>query len=154
MTEQRHDAAHRCDSAREFYKADEVAFITRYRLQMIGVAATILLGIVIAFLTLAPVSSEGVPGSDKLHHVLAFAALAFPIPFARPRLAIPVALGVIAYGGVIELIQPYFGRQAEWADFLADIFGAVLGAAAGMQTGRWFRAYWFAEKPNPDDAEG
>lgn len=129
-----------------------MAFLTRYRLQLTSVAATILLGIVIALLTLAPISSDGVPGSDKLHHVLGFAALAFPLPFARPKLAIHVALGVIAYGGMIELIQPYFGRQAEWADFLADILGAVLGAALGMLTGRWFRAYWFAGKSDPDDS--
>lgn len=126
------------------HKAGPLAFLTRYRLQFFGIAATVLLGIVIAVLTLAPVSSQDVPGSDKLHHVLGFAALAFPLPFARPRLAIPVALGVIAYGGMIELIQPYFGRQAEWADFLADGLGAVLGAGLGALAGRRFRRYWFS----------
>jgi len=130
-----------------------VALLTRYRLQLIGVATTIVLGIVIALLTLAPVTSESVPGSDKLHHALAFAALAFPLPFARPRLAIPVALGVIAYGGVIELVQPAFGREAEWADFMADILGAILGAALGARAGRWFRGYWFAPKSGSGDCD-
>ena len=37
----------------------------------------------------------------------------------------------VANGGVIEIVQPYFGRQAEWADFRADGFGAVLGGAIG-----------------------
>src|SRR5690606_13313899 len=104
-----------------------VSFLTKYPPYQIGVALTLVLGIVIAFLTLAPISSNVVPGSDKLHHVLAFAALAFPLPFARPKLALPVALGVIAYGGLIELIQPYFGRTADWGDFLADVIGAILG---------------------------
>jgi len=131
-----------------------VALLNRYRLLRIGVVATILLGIAIAVLTLAPVSSQDVPGSDKLHHALAFAALAFPLPFARPRLAIPVALVVIAYGGMIELIQPYFGRNAEWADFLADILGAVLGAALGAQSGKWFRRYGLPEKSGSDGADG
>lgn len=94
---------------------------------------------VIAVLTLAPVSGQDVPGSDKLHHVIGFAALAFPLSFVRPRLALWVALCVSAYGGLIELIQPYFGREAEWADFLADILGAALGAGAGALAGRWFR---------------
>lgn len=131
-----------------------MAILTRYRLQLLSVAATILLGVVIAALTLAPISSDGIPGSDKLHHILGFAALAFPLPFARPKLTIPVVLGVTGYGGMIELIQPYFGRHAEWGDFLADILGAVLGAALGMQTGKWFRAYWFVKKSSPDDDEG
>lgn len=119
-----------------------MAILTRYRLQLISAGVTILLGIVITLLTLAPISGESVPGSDKLHHVLGFAALAFPLPFARSRLAIPVALGVMAYGGMIELVQPYFGRHAEWADFLADAVGATLGAALGTLSGKWFRRYW------------
>lgn len=131
-----------------------MALLTRYRLQLIGVAMTVVLGAVIAVLTLAPISSSDVPGSDKLHHVLGFAALAFPLPFVRPRLALSVALGVIAYGGMIELIQPYFGRTAEWADFLADIVGAALGAALGALSGKWFRGYWFASDSDGGGTDG
>ena len=122
--------------------SDSMAFVTRHRLFLIGVVLTLLLGGIIAVLTLAPVSADGVPGSDKLHHVLGFAALAFPLPFARQNLALPVVLGVAVYGGLIELIQPYFGRQAEWGDFLADVVGAVIGAFLGAQCGRWFRRKW------------
>ncbi len=97
----------------------------------IGVTATLTLALVIAVLTLAPMPSGGPPGSDKLYHALAFGALAFPLPLVRPRMAIYVFLCVLVYGGVIELIQPYFGRSAEWADFWADGLGAALGATAG-----------------------
>ncbi len=116
-----------------------MAFLTKYRLYMLGLAATIILGTVIAFLTLAPIDGSGFPGSDKLHHFLAFAALAFPLPFARPRLLLPVILGVSAYGGLIELIQPYFGRHADWGDFIADVLGAIFGGVLGAQCGKWFR---------------
>jgi VanZ family protein len=119
-----------------------MAFLTRHRLFLIGVVLTLLLAGVIAVLTLAPVSAEGVPGSDKLHHVLGFAALSFPLPFARRKLALPVVLGVAAYGGLIELIQPHVGRQAEWGDFLADVVGAIIGASLGAQCGKWFRRRW------------
>ena len=119
-----------------------MAFLTKYRLYLIGTSLTVFLAIVIAFLTLAPVSSTGVPGSDKLHHALAFAALAFPLPFARSRHVLPVILGVIAYGGLIEIIQPFFDRVADWGDFFADIVGAVLGGALGAQSGKWFRRLW------------
>jgi len=118
-----------------------VAFLTKYRLYLIGITLTITLGLLIAFLTLAPVSGKNVPGSDKLHHLLAFMALAFPLPFARPSLVLPVILGVSAYGGLIEIIQPFFGRNADWGDFVADFIGASLGGLLGAQTGKWFRRY-------------
>ena len=55
----------------------------------------------------------------------------------RPRLAVWVILGVIAYGGIIEVIQPFFGRQAEWADLVADGIGAVVGAVTGSALSRY-----------------
>ena len=137
---------HSIDKTREFpawpfgsLLVVHVAFLTKYRLYLIGLAATIVLGVTIAVLTLAPISSKNVPGSDKTYHLLAFMALAFPLPFARPRLVWPVILGVSAYGGIIELIQPVFGRGAEWSDFIADVIGATLGGLLGAQCGKWFR---------------
>lgn len=105
----------------------------------IGSAVTIVLAVVIAVLTLAPMPSGGPAGADKIYHVLAFASLAFPLPLVRPRLALWVILGVIAYGGIIETIQPFFGRQAEWADIVADGIGAILGAVVARQLGPWLR---------------
>ncbi len=103
----------------------------------VATAATFALALIIAVLTLAPMPAVGGPaGSDKAYHILAFAALAFPLPLVRPRLTIWVALGVIAYGGAIELIQPFFGRQAEWADLVADGIGAVVGAVTGYALSR------------------
>ncbi|MEJ6479734.1 MAG: VanZ family protein [Octadecabacter sp.] len=102
-----------------------------HRLLRFGMAATALLAFIIAVLTLAPISSSGPAGSDKVYHVLAFAALAFPLALVRPRLTHWFILGVVAYGGAIEVIQPFFGRHAEWTDLLADGLGAVLGGAAG-----------------------
>ena len=103
----------------------------------IGGAVTIVLAVVIAVLTLAPMPSGGPAGVDKIYHVLAFACLAFPLPLLRPRLALWVILGVIAYGGMIEMIQPFFGRQAEWADLVADGIGAVVGAVTGSTLSRY-----------------
>ena len=101
-------------------------------------AATFALALIIAVLTLGPMPAGGGPaGSDKVYHILAFAALAFPLPLVRPRLTIWVALGVIAYGGAIEVIQPFVGRQAEWADLLADGIGAVVGAVTGYALSRY-----------------
>lgn len=111
----------------------------KLRRMAVGSAVTIVLAVIIAVLTLAPMPSGGPAGSDKLYHVLAFACLAFPLPLVRPRLALWVILGVIAYGGVIEVIQPFFGRQAEWADLIADGIGAILGASIARKLGLWLR---------------
>lgn len=102
----------------------------------VGSAVTLALALIIAVLTLAPMPAAGPAGSDKVYHILAFAALAFPLPLARPQLTIWVVLGVIGYGGAIEVIQPFFGRQAEWADLVADGIGAFMGAVAGYVLSR------------------
>ncbi|SFK76980.1 VanZ like family protein [Shimia haliotis] len=109
----------------------------KLRRMAIGSAATMVLAAIIAVLTLAPMPSGGPAGSDKLYHVLAFACLAFPLPLVRPRWTVWVILGVIAYGGVIEVIQPFFGRQAEWVDLVADAIGAVVGAVTGTALSRY-----------------
>ena len=100
--------------------------------------ATLALALIIAVLTLTPVTPgpQGLPGLDKLAHVLAFGALAAPLAFAYPRHWRAVALVVLAYGGMIEIVQPYTGRSAEWADFLADGVGAFLGAWGAARIGR------------------
>ena len=121
-----------------------MALLTKYRVQLVGVMLTILLAVIIAVLTLAPLSSESVPGSDKLHHGLAFAVLAFPLPFVRPRFVWPIIIGVSVYGGLIEVIQPLFGREASWYDFFADLIGASLGGILGVQSGKWVRKFWTA----------
>ncbi len=93
---------------------------------------TLVLTLVIGYLTLSPISDSGVPGSDKAHHFQAFFALALPVSIVRPRLALWITLAAIAYGGAIELIQPYVGRDRDLMDFLADSAGAVSGMIAGL----------------------
>jgi hypothetical protein len=118
----------------------------RSRLSLAGTVATLLTGCIIAVLTLAPGDGPDVPGSDKLYHFLAFSALAFPLPFARPGLLVPVVIGATCYGGLIELIQPSFGRTTEWGDLLADGLGAMAGAVAGAASGLWFQHFWLKRK--------
>ncbi len=115
--------------------------MTSQRGFLAAMLVTAVLAAVIAVLTLTQLlgPQSGVPGSDKAHHLLAFAALAFPLAVARPRLAPWVVLGVVGYGGLIEIIQPYAGRQAEWGDLVADTGGAILGSVAGVAAGLWRR---------------
>ncbi|MGO3741810.1 VanZ family protein [Kerstersia sp.] len=106
-------------------------------LDRLAIFATLALLILITYLTLAaPGSLPRVAGGDKLHHALAFAALVFPVVLARPRWALRAFIAAIAYGGLIELIQPSFGRSGEWADLLADTIGAAAGVVLAWLA-RW-----------------
>lgn len=94
---------------------------------------TYVLAALVGFLTLVPMSvPQGLPGTDKAHHVIAFAVLILPVSILSPRSLmwfLPVA---IAYGGFIEIIQPYTGRFSEWRDFQADMVGAIIGTSVGL----------------------
>lgn len=94
---------------------------------------TLLIAILIAALTLLPMPQVGIaaPGSDKLHHFLAFLALALPGSFYRPATALWLIPMTMLFGGAIEVLQPLVGRHLAAGDFLADAMGALLGAGIG-----------------------
>ena len=71
-------------------------------------------------------------GSDKLVHLIAFAALAFPLARTGRFGLLPVFIGASAFGGAIELMQPTFNRSADVNDWAADIIGVLLGIAGGL----------------------
>ena len=71
-------------------------------------------------------------GTDKLVHLIAFAALAFPLARTGRFGLIPVFIGASFFGGLIELIQPSFGRSADMQDWIADIAGVGLGIVLAL----------------------
>ncbi|MCV6825827.1 MULTISPECIES: VanZ family protein [Halocynthiibacter] len=104
--------------------------------------ATVVLGCVIALLTLMPVSvPKSLPGDDKLYHMLAFFGLTLPCAVIYPRALVRVVLAAVLYGALIELIQPTVGRSREMADLIADTTGVFLGAAIGWPLHHAFIAY-------------
>jgi VanZ family protein len=78
----------------------------------------------------------GVPGGDKLHHLLGFAVLTFVGALGYPprwRTLLTVALALLLYGAFVEAVQSQLPwRSAEWADLLADGLGVLLGATAAV----------------------
>ena len=74
----------------------------------------------------------GPDGSDKMVHLIAFAALAFPLARTGRFGLIPVFVGASVFGGLIELIQPSFGRSADMQDWIADIAGVGLGIVLAL----------------------
>ena len=79
-----------------------------------------------------PLEAPPPGGSDKVVHLIAFAALAFPLARTGRFGLTPVFVGASAFGGLIELIQPSFNRSADMNDWVADILGVVLGVLCGL----------------------
>ncbi len=103
-----------------------------------GVALLLL----VAFLTLRPkgVPLPGVSHADKLAHALAYFTLAawFGGVF-RPERYLALALSLIAFGVVLELLQALMPQRfADGYDMLANATGVGLGVVAcALGLGGW-----------------
>ena len=71
------------------------------------------------------------PGTDKVVHLLVFAALASTGRWAGVA-RLPLAVGLVGYAAVSEVVQgtTSLGRSASVADVLADLAGVGLGLLA------------------------
>ena len=104
-----------------------VEFVQRY-----WIGLTLALLTAITFLSLWPLQTlPDVPGSDKTHHLIAYAAVAIPTALKMPARWYFYALLFLAWGGAIELLQPYVNRYGEWLDFAANSAGVVVGFSVG-----------------------
>ena len=74
----------------------------------------------------------GPDGSDKIIHVIAFAALSFPLSRTGRFGLLSVFIAASAFGGMIEMIQSSFNRSSEMNDWIADIVGVALGIVCGL----------------------
>jgi VanZ family protein len=103
--------------------------------------------IVITLITLAAITAlslwpleklPSVPGSDKIHHLIAYAALMFPTVLRKPNYWPLIGLIFISWSGAIELLQPYVNRYGEWPDMTANTIGLVCGLLAAQLINRFF----------------
>ena len=71
---------------------------------------------------------------DKLLHVTAYFGLAglAALSLKSRRALIYAVLGLIAFGGLLEIAQGMTGRDADWLDEAANTLGTLLGALAGL----------------------
>ena len=84
----------------------------------------------ITSLSLSPLEElPPIPGTDKIHHFIAYAALMLPTAIKKPKYGGAIVFFFICWSGAIELLQPYVNRYGEWRDLLANITGLFGGWA-------------------------
>ncbi len=85
-------------------------------------------------LTPHPPDLGGVFYWDKLQHFTAYfglAAMATLVLGVRARLG-PAIVDIILFGGMLEMLQGFTGRDPDIFDFLANSIGALSGTAVGL----------------------
>mgnify|MGYP000276405233 CR=1 FL=1 len=108
-------------------------FLILSLVQRFWLILTLLLLVIITGSSLWPVEFlPVVPGTDKAHHLLAYAALVLPVALSRPKYWLWIVFALFTWGGIIELIQPYVNRWGEWLDLLANGLGIMLGLLLGQ----------------------
>jgi VanZ family protein len=106
----------------------------------------LLLAIVITILAVVPTPPRQMDlGWDKLNHLAAFGALGLCAVFGwrSSRAArLGVLLGLLVFGGAIELLQLQVpNRRGEWSDLGADAIGIGLGALLAL--------FWLRHRGEP-----
>ncbi|MCC0175769.1 VanZ family protein [Waterburya agarophytonicola K14] len=93
-------------------------------IQKYWISLTLFILTIITLLSLSPLDElPPIPGTDKTHHFIAYAALMFPTAIKKPNYILAIALFLIAWSGAIELLQPYVNRYGDPRDLLANIMG-------------------------------
>jgi glycopeptide antibiotics resistance protein len=99
-----------------------------YLIQKYWLHITLILLVSIATLSLWPaVYLPSVPGTDKSHHFIAYAALMLPTAIRLPKHWLIITIAFLTFSGAIELIQPYVNRYGEWLDIAANALGLMCG---------------------------
>ncbi len=119
------------------------------RVILLGFLLSALMAALAVVLMLLPPGSPGVSSltlNDKFMHFAAFFLIVLPAVAVRPSVWIWVLPGAIILGGVIELVQPYFGRGRELGDFIADTLGATAAVPVGRVLHRAISDRWQLHK--------
>jgi VanZ family protein len=71
---------------------------------------------------------------DKAEHFIAYFGLALlaSLGWGLRRSLVLVFAAVVALGGMLEILQSFVGRDAEWGDFFANSLGALAGLALAV----------------------
>ena len=74
----------------------------------------------------------GFVATDKLLHFTGYSVLGFVFVLALPAMLwVPGLFALAGLGGLIEVLQPSFGRSRDSHDLLANLVGVAIGGAVG-----------------------
>jgi VanZ family protein len=116
-----------------------------FRILTLAVAAGIL---VLSLIPKPPEIPVGIHYADKIAHFIAYLVLSFLVfaSVSEGKLigaalitVLVVAVLCVVFGGLIEILQMFTGRQAELWDLVADSIGAVCGALVSARLLRRIR---------------
>ena len=98
-----------------------------------GIILTFTCALIICVGTLIPLpQGVDVPGTDKWHHFLGFAALTYPLTVASRRYWLSIIVFGLLFGALIEIIQLYVHRFGDIADFIVNAIGVLIGFSFGV----------------------
>ena len=120
-------------------------FSNKHRNHQPALLLSAMLAFGIGYFTLTPNLGVILTSSDKIDHFLGFAALLFPAALLYRHALYWLLPSAIAFGGAIELIQPYVNRKGEWGDFWANAIGAVIGVMIGLFLRYVFKKFFVAQ---------
>ena len=97
--------------------------------KLFDIYLTIVLALIILIGMLAPISEVATApaGTDKIIHIVAFAALAFPLALTKRIGLFPLFIFTSLFGGFTEVIQSSYGRNTDINDWFSNIFGIAFG---------------------------
>ena len=108
----------------------------------VRIALLISVALAIMVLSLIPdplLTFEWMSGADKVQHWIAYTLLGFivylTIQSIHGRRILYIALSIFActmYGGLIEVLQSFTGRNPDPIDFFVNMFGATVGSIASL----------------------
>jgi VanZ family protein len=105
--------------------------VTKFMMERFSIWTWAFVVCAVAVLVLALMSTPPpaiTTGWDKSNHLMAFGVMTWLGCKALPHRGVPLLLGLLAYGALIEILQSYTpNRSAEWVDLLADGFGIAIG---------------------------
>ena len=77
---------------------------------------------------------------DKAKHFIVFYVLSILASLALPQSRLHrIGLVILAFGGAIEILQGFVGRDASWFDLFADACG-ISAAFGPMLVNKWWRS--------------
>ncbi|MBE1299918.1 MAG: VanZ family protein [Alteromonadaceae bacterium] len=87
--------------------------------------------------SLWPLPELPLPSNDKVHHIIGYFGLSFPLAIRRPPNTWMWCSAIVLLSAVIELLQPYVNRFGEWQDLGANCIGVAIALVLGLAITKW-----------------